>query len=216
MCIAEFKLLGKLSGRYDPVTDTGYMGVVPASEFITGKQLIDQLNFHEGVDQNLDAGWLKFYVGPDSPCNMTGMEKFLYIAKKSFKHSVTWDDIYHAELVHGTTKINVHGESYSVRLVVGKEFGNGAEWLDLVCRVNSECVDSDGTAWNLHNIDTNITNGHGRYTWGVKMSPSENGYKTRGILCGVVCGYYLCMEEAYKSTDMQCLGWRPVLELILG
>ena len=60
-----------LRGRYDPVTDTGYMGFISASNFITGSELINLLNFHGGIDQNSDAGWLKFYVGPNAVCNRT-------------------------------------------------------------------------------------------------------------------------------------------------
>lgn len=69
----------------------GYFGEVPSAEFYTGDRLALELGVTEGELQNSEAGWLKF----------AHKGRVLFIAKKSFMHSVTWEHLYARGIVYG-------------------------------------------------------------------------------------------------------------------
>ena len=212
MLTPHTRTLEILRGRYDPHTDTGYMGYVPSSDFITGSELIDLLDFRDGVDQNSDAGWLKFYVGTRAACNYTGQEKVLLIAKQSFKHTVSWDQINNSQLVSGKRTVSINGHSYNVRLMTGGEAspGTGSEWNELIYRVHAEQPESKSNWETFDTIETNITRGDGRYTWCQETPP----FKPTERVC---LGYYglaiwLTGSSSFSNTST---GWRPVLEQVI-
>ena len=211
MLTPQTRTLEILRGRYDPGTDTGYMGYIPASDFITGVELIELLDFRDGTDQNSDAGWLKFYVGPTAACNSTpGTAKCIFIAKQSFKYTVSWDQINSAGLVYGTTSRTVLGQSYNVRIMTGGEAspGTGSEWNELIYRVHAEQPESKSN-WETFDpaADTNITNGNGRYVWCQENPPSKPTERvTRG-------GNFTSSSSNASSIAHVSIGWRPVLEL---
>ena len=212
MLTPHTRTLEILRGRYDPHTDTGYMGYVPSSDFITGSELIDLLDFRDGVDQNSDAGWLKFYVGTRAACNYTGQEKVSLIAKKSLKCDVSWDQINNSQLVSGKRTVSINGHSYRVRLMTGGEAspGTGSEWNELIYRVHAEQPESKSNWEIFDTIETNITSGDGRFVWCQETplsKPTEHVY--RGYL-GLASCY--ANTSSYSDTDT---GWRPVLELVI-
>ena len=88
----------------------GFFGEVPVSEFITGDELARRIGLTAGVSQFSNEPWLKFsYLG-----------KVEFVAKKSFRHSISWDDINAVGAVFGNKTININGKTYKVRLMKGK------------------------------------------------------------------------------------------------
>lgn len=110
----------------------GYFGVVPASAFYSGDRLAFELGVTEGVLQNSDADWLKF----------ARKGRILFVPKKSFMHSVSWDHLYERGLVYGTddegkaprgtptnqlTTVEHGGNRFAVRLLTGAKADPFAE-----------------------------------------------------------------------------------------
>ena len=212
MLTPQTRTIETLRGRYDPHTDTGYMGYIPADDFITSDELTDLLDFRDGVDQNSDAGWLKFYVGPTAACNSTpGTSKCIFIAKQSLKNNISWDQIDNAGLVYGTTSRTVLGQSYNIRIMTGGEAspGTGSEWNELIYRVHAKQPESKSNWETFNTIETNITSGEGRYTW-CQETPSSK--PTERVYRG---GSGLANWGANTSPITGANGgWRPVLELV--
>jgi len=73
-------------------TDAGFLGFVPASNFITGSNLASAIGLSNGTLQNSDTPWLKYmYNG-----------KICFTPLKTHRHSTTWDAIYNTGSVFGT------------------------------------------------------------------------------------------------------------------
>lgn len=102
----------------------GFFGEVSASELFSGDELSLTLGVTEGTSQNGDAGWLKFASNGD----------ILFVAKRNFRHSISWDHLYSRGLVYGTdddgqaprgtptnqyTTVERSGNRFAVRLLTG-------------------------------------------------------------------------------------------------
>lgn len=102
----------------------GYFGEVSSDELFSGDELALITGVTEGESVYSDAGWLKFVHN----------NKIKYIAKKSFRHSVTWDHLYSRGLVYGTddngkaprgapanqmVKVSRSGSEFIVRMMTG-------------------------------------------------------------------------------------------------
>ena len=176
------------------------------------------------VLQNNDSGWLKFVH--------KGVVK--YIAKKTFMHTVSWDDIAKAEAVYGNRTVRIGSNLFKVSILTGAEAdpttftsgstatdnkGAGSEWNELIYRVHAT-VPTDGTAVNhggkqigsnwkdFTDTDLNIT-GNGAYTWCQEIyEPNTSARVLRGYssLSGFNGG-----TSFYVYADV---GWRPCLTLI--
>lgn len=70
----------------------GYFGEVSSETLFRGDDLALELGVDQGVLQNEDAGWLKF----------ARHGQIIYIAKRSFMHTVSWDHLYSRGIVYGT------------------------------------------------------------------------------------------------------------------
>src|SRR6056297_3426547 len=127
---------------YDSVTDTGYHGVVSSADLCDGSTLASNIGLSAGTLQYNDAGWLKFYVGPSADCNKDGVEKVLFIAKKTIRYDLSWNDIYNAGAVYGTgdygpansgsnvtqdAQVTIGGKTYKVRILTGSATDPAAE-----------------------------------------------------------------------------------------
>jgi len=103
---------------------TGFFGEVSDEEMFDGSELASDLGLSDGTGINRAGGWLKFIHN--------GVVK--YIAKKPFRHSATWEQIYERGLVYGTddngkapygtptnqfTKVRKNGSEFIVRLMTG-------------------------------------------------------------------------------------------------
>ena len=213
MLTPHTRTIETLCGRYDPGTDTGYMGYVSSSDFITGSELIDLLDFRDGVDQNSDAGWLKFYVGPRAVCNQFDHERILLIAKKSLKYSVSWEQINRAGLVYGTMREIIKEQQYTLRCITGgvTKTGSGSEWDELFCRVHVPHSTSNRFSWESFDTktDTMIADGNGAFSWCQEVVGVD---KTRCIYRGTKDTSFWNACPVSFSTPYY--GWRPVLELV--
>lgn len=207
----------------------GFYGEVPASEFITGDELARLIGLTAGESQNSNEPWLKFsYLG-----------KTEFIAKKTFRHSISWEDINKADAVYGNKTIKINGNIYKVRLVKGKNEGLQETQSD----PDNDCYYSE---WNklMLPIHKNAPSSF-EFTLGVKM-PTENwnvGYTDFDLWattetkvgynswCQDIGGKYyervirgagsnfqgsdISYGVSYSSSaKWDSFGWRPVLELV--
>lgn len=102
--------------QYDKYTDTGYFGIVPTTSLATGSALATAIGLSAGVAQNDTEGYLKFYWHG----------KVLFIGKKSYRHTITWDNIKAANAVYGIDLggsgkkvFTKNGINYKVALMTG-------------------------------------------------------------------------------------------------
>jgi len=102
----------------------GFFGEVSADELFRGDELALMVGVTEGVAQNSTAGWLKFAHN----------NKIKYIAKQTFRHTISWDHLYSRGIVYGTdddgvaprgtatnqfTTVEKDGSQFVVRLATG-------------------------------------------------------------------------------------------------
>lgn len=192
----------------------------------TGTALANSLGLSAtgAVLQNNDTGWLKF----------VHQGKVKYIAKKSFMHTVSWNDIAKAEAVYGNRTIRIGSNLFRVSILSGAEAdpsswvtastatdnkGAGSEWNQLVYRVCS-VIPADGTATNhggkqigsnwkdFSEADLNIT-GNGGYAWCKETLSYDNS--TRVIRGDSSLSYFNFSDSSDAYTNN---GWRPCLTLI--
>lgn len=203
----------------------GFFGEVPANDFITGQDLVRNLDFFYGTTCYENEPWLKFaYLG-----------KIEFISKKPIKYSVSKESLLRGKLVYGEKQVEIHGKKYKVRLIKGKKdnLTDKEQWL-----ISGE-VNWD-SEWNklILPIHNNAPS-NWRYKDNVN-SPTENwktGYTDKDLLTHESFGsgsYTLCQETGEDSSytfvrgrlgasfstsgltdsDSSNYGWRPVLELV--
>lgn len=206
-------------------TTEGYYGVVPPSELISGTALATKVGLTAGTAQFDTEGWLKF--------NLDG--KVLFVAKKNFRHSISWDQLNAAGLVVGSKVIDINGHNYKVRLLRGSvsnpavtstNFAIGSEWNRLLLPIHIEAPDkwtmtgnpapdTGGISkdWGIDftNRDLNVyigTGDKGTYSWCQERTTNTNQVVVRG---GHGIAPTTIGLTTPASTDQ---GWRPVLEYI--
>ena len=116
--------------QYIPEEDIGYFGRVTSSDFITYKDLCDQLSFHESKLMK-DVGWLLFWYKGE----------LLYISQHPVRYYVAWDDINKHNLVFGERSVDIRSNNYSVMLPTGgnkEDNDTGSMWNDLIYKVHEE------------------------------------------------------------------------------
>ena len=161
------------AGKYDNYTDTGYFGEVPSTTLLTGDATAAGIGLTAGVTQHSSEGWLKFYVGANAECNYykrlgeLPRAYVIYIAKKPYRNTVSWDDIYARGAVYASGDNGVTptgtptlqdatvvkgGKNFSVRLMTGVDIdpmdffnkgctanvGGRSEWNQLFYRVHTD------------------------------------------------------------------------------
>ena len=102
--------------QYDQYTDTGYFGVVPVASLISGSVLATTIGLTAGTAQNDTEGYLKFYWHG----------KIIYMAKKTYRHSLSWDHIKDRNAIFGVdlgntgkSNINTAGFNFNVAIPTG-------------------------------------------------------------------------------------------------
>ena len=143
--------------QYDASSNTGYYGITTVSQLISGDDLASHLLMTSGVSMNSDAGWLKFYIDG----------KIIFIAKKPFRHSISWNQIYNLGAVYGISgfgpytsgtnvdqnkEITIGEYHFKIRLMTGAHInpftrdanctlssgaGENSEWNRLIYRVHN-------------------------------------------------------------------------------
>lgn len=204
----------------------GWFGEVSANDFISGDELARKVGITAGTSQNSNCGWLKFaYMG-----------KVEFVAKKTIRHSISWDNINAANAVTGQRTIDIGGKTYKIRLMKGKTEGKqndsnsdnghiimGSEWNKLmlpihqkapsnwVCKFN---VNSPTKNWNVGYTDndllTTIDAGNGSLSWCQEYGKNTLRRLIRGgVDVSAADGSYRDPSEIGNYC-----GWRPVLELV--
>ncbi len=182
--------------------DLGYFGFVTANELITGNALTSEVGITEGTAQFSDAGWFKWaYV-----------KKILFVAKKTFRHSISWDHINSKGAVFGTKTVTIGGKTYKVRLLTG---GNGqpasdggGEWNLIMYGVHQNHT----PPWDYYDdqeLHTHSTYGDGSYSWCQETSASNTAYRVNRGSTGVT-GF----STNTSSITHVFYGWRPCLEWV--
>jgi hypothetical protein len=208
----------------------GFFGEVSASELISGDALASLVGISQGTSQHSTAGWLKF----------AWQGKILFVAKKTFRRSISWDHINSANAVYGDKTVEIGGLTYKVRLPKGVNkdpagaysgaICHGSEWNRLMLPIHQgainknwaypDNVESDIPVWS-HNLGTG---NQGMYTDEDLLTHSSYGSGSRSW-CQEVGersdyrirrgGNGVSLSFSGASSDRTAeLGWRPCLELV--
>jgi hypothetical protein len=161
----------------------GYFGVVDAVDFISGEDLCAAIGLTAGTLQNSDAGWLKY----------ASDNQILYVAKKTFRHTISWNDINAKGAVWGEKLVQIGNHIFACRLL------SSAEWNKLIYPVHANY----GTWASFSDVELNIT-GNGGYTW----TSTPSGLSNR-IFRGYSSVEY--SNANIPSTVDSGRGFRPVL-----
>ncbi len=182
--------------------DFGYFGFVSAVELITGDALALDIGLSVGTAQFSDAGWFKWAYN----------QKILFVAKKTFRHSISWNQINAIGAVFGTKTVSIGGKTYKVRLLTG---GNGqpaseggGEWNMVMYGVHQNYL----PPWDYCNdqdLQTHNSHGNGSYSWCQETSSANPSNRVRRGNNGVSYFNTVTSSDTPPST-----GWRPVLELL--
>lgn len=199
----------------------GFYGEVPTRNFITGDELARKIGLTAGVSQFSDDAWLKFsYLGNVG-----------FVAKKPFRHSISWNDINTVNAVFGNRTIDIRGKIYKIRLMKGKTEGKqndsssyqgdinkGSEWNKLMLPIHRRApsswiyknnVNIPTENWNIGYTDNDLaTIGDGSYSWCQELGNLSSYRLYRGSSNITGSG------SADASDKAVARGWRPVLELV--
>ena len=199
--------------QYDPVTDTGFYGETLSSALYTGSALSTAIGLTAGTLQFDTDPWLKFYWHG----------QVLFISKKPYRHTVSWDNISTANSVYGVnlgstgrTRLTKNGDMYDVKLMKGATAdpaaasSPGRQWDELMYRVHAEIPTGQiGSNWASYtNTDTQIT-GNGGYCWMQEVyAPSSTNRVRRGFDS---LSYF---DATVSSAAGSSFGFRPCLALV--
>lgn len=122
--------------------DAGFYGFVPSSELITGDDLASEIMLTEGESQHSSEGWLKY----------SWQGKTCFVAKKPYRHSLSWKNINDVGAVFGTKTVKIDGQTYKVRLMRGaltnpsenynSDTGaRGSEWNRIMLPIHEQATD---------------------------------------------------------------------------
>ena len=169
-------------------TDGGYFGEVAAADFISGNDFCELIGLTAGVSQNSDAGWLKYYNN----------DKISYVAKKTFKHTISWDNINAIGAVFGNKVVAVGNKVFAVRLL------STGEWNKLIYPVHVDF--GEWAQFTNAELLVHYSAGNGSYSW--TSTPSGSSRVIRGGV-GVSNS-----DISGPSTADSYFGFRPVLEFL--
>lgn len=211
--------------------EAGWFGEVKASEFITGDELAKLIGLTAGISQYSNEPWLKFAYKND----------ILFIAKKPFRHTISWDNINSVNAVYGDRIETIDGKKYAIMLPrgIGEDvqpdpkrmisnyegsLNHNSMWNRLMLPIHQKApsnwaykdnVKSPTENWNVGYTDADLVvhyrNGNGSRSWCQEMVNEEKERSNR-----LYRGYYGVSSSGYSSFRSAGFlrGWRPVLKLI--
>jgi hypothetical protein len=162
----------------------------------------------------------------------------LYVAKKPFAHSISWDAIACRDGVFGDRTVRIGTKLYKVRLLTGaasdpidltniaatnscaQNYGGGSEYNELIYRIHQTVVTCGadthdggpqvGANWASYtDADLVIASGNGRAKW--TQETASNNTSNRVFRGNDRLSYLTSYTSSTVNTDY---GWLPVLELI--
>lgn len=200
---------------------TGFYGVLPSTDMISGDQLSSQIGLSAGNLINDHCDWFKFSYD----------KKVLFVPTMPFRYGISWDDLYLAGIVYGvfgvgsnpidngvnqTTSITIEGNNYKVRLLRGGD----TDPLDIAENTQDTGL-ADNSEWNRLILAT-TTGVFSDYT---PTSIFVGGMSGGSTICQETPTFdnsrrinrgYNGIRSINTNTSNQrhtALGWRPVLEL---
>ena len=199
-----------------------FIGEVGVTGFIDGLALASAIGLTTGTAQYSDSPWLHF--------TLDGVE--LYVAKRTYRRSVSWDQIDAVGAVFGDKTIEIDDRTYKVRLLKSVATGNtytglggydpagthGSEWNRLFYPIygdNPSPVSGEGLQFGSlaqytgTDLVLHHTAGNGTYSWCQETPSSNTGWCIRRGYNGVP---HLSWTTASDMASVN--GWRPVLELV--
>lgn len=170
----------------------GFFGEVSDEELISGDDLAALIGLAAGIAQNSDAGWLKVIDG----------NKMLLIAKKTFRHAISWDNINAVGAVFGKIVV-IGGNVYILRLLTT------AEWNRFMYPLHTTHPENAQNWASYSDCDLLVHNscGNGSYSW--TTTQQSGSYRVFRGNNGVTHSSYNTPSSASYSD-----GWRPVLEFL--
>lgn len=188
----------------------GYFGEVSGADLFLGDDLASELGVDEGILQNSDAGWLKF----------AWRGQIIYIAKKSFMHSVTWDHLYARGVVYGTDDNGLYPRGTPTNQYTLVEKDNFGYIVQLMTGAASDPIDTTyraetwsgtlgmgaGSMWNdlMYRVHANIpTVPSGLdYDGGAQVGDNWANFSNADLNIGTGDGRAVwCQETAGESTS---------------
>ena len=169
----------------------GFFGEVSETDLISGDDLAAYLGFTAGYSLNEGSGWVKSMLDG----------RLLYTAKKTFRRSVSWNDINAVNAIYGERLIEIGGHTYAIRLLTSEEWDRVIQPLHV-----------DGIQPRLHDygdIDLYVNysvSGGGTYTW--TSTPDGSSRVSRGYIS---VSSSISYSPSYSNSNV---AWRPVLEFI--
>ena len=215
---------------YAGTSEHGIYGKVPANDFITGEALANLVNLEAGVSINNDTYWFKYSLD----------NQILYFPQHSIRHSISWQNLKDAQLVHASdnTVVTIRGSLYRVRLIIGVNAAHVGSYTDITGTNPFEAKDSE---WNrlLYPLYFRPLNHSPSEKWANYSSTelqlhglgADGLYYGRRIWCQeehqielpgnnftdpkAIYRYDIeKIESEHYTVDAKAFGWRPVLELV--
>ncbi len=201
-------------------TNYGFFGEVFPDDLINGEYLATKLGLTSGIIQNTGENWLKFALDG----------KTLFVAKKTLRYSISWDQINAVNAIFGDRTIEIKGHTYKIRLLktglvdpMSSSSGavlHGSEWNKLMLPIHIKAkdkswayannVETDLPYWGIDYTDEDLIThnsfGNGSYSWCQETYSSSR--LTRG---GDGVSGSGGSNSSYSGSNG---GWRPVLELV--
>lgn len=188
----------------------GYFGEVSGADLFLGDDLAVTLGVDEGTLQNSDAGWLKF----------AWRGQIIYIAKKSFMHSVSWDHLYSRGIVYGTDDNGLYPRGTPTNQYTLVEKDNFEYVVQLMTGAASDPINTTGrdetwsgtlgfgagSMWNdlmyrVHADIPTIPNGL-QYDGGAQVGDNWANFSNADLNIGTGDGRAAwCQETASESTS---------------
>lgn len=203
----------------DAYTTDAYLGEVANTDFITASALVAATGITEGADIGSGVGWLKFSIDG----------KTLMVAKRSFRHNISWNHLNSKGCVDGTKTVVVGGKTYKVRLMKGAEDDPTAwtvslgqsnppilkpsEWNRLIFRVSASNPGGASNWASFTDVELGVASGAGSRTI-CKETIAESGYCVGRGYPEIKWFNYQQKSDGPDNTNFANFGWRPVLELV--
>ena len=218
----------KSEWQYDPVTDTGYYGLVSSTDLIDGAALATQIGLTAGTAQYSDSGWFKFYVGPEASCNRNnnGYAYVAYVAKMPNRFNLSWNSINAVNAVYGYRHEPLEGINSQVRLITGASSdptvytngllcsdnaGGSSEYNDLFYRIHEATPSCSDTSIGLE-LGIANTNHAGPQIAGANWSTFNN--TQTGVLHTINNGSLAWSQETIGPSPVNSLthGYRGLAQ----
>lgn len=153
--------------QYDPYTDTGYFGFVPAVRLFSGDEMKNTNTLFTSNNINSDCGWLKFYWHG----------QVLFITKKSINYNRTYkelNDIHYLHPVDLGSNNKTIMEKDGIKYIIGSMGATRAQPYDFTKYIKDKDWDSStGNAFSATNIELDA----GKYSqWQELMYRVQSGY----------------------------------------